>query len=304
MNLAPIILFAFNRPWHTRHTLDALSRNLEAKDSLLYIYCDGAKENTEGENILQIQEVRLLAKAESRFKEVVVKESHKNKGLANSIIEGVTEIINKHGKIIVLEDDIITSPFFLKYMNDGLNTYENSANVYAINSYMFPVNFDKTTTFLSPLATGSWGWGTWTDKWEAFEVLPKYKSIIQNNPLLRARFNFADYNYADMLNNTNSWAIRWYYSVFLRNGLGVFPTKTLSHNIGFGISATHTKSEFAQMNLFNDKVLVEYQEYIDMELHEKLLNYFVKPTDKVEKKRFLERIYRKIFSVLKKLTSV
>ena len=294
--LAPIILFTYNRPWHTKQTLDALAKNPEAKESELYIYCDGAKESANEEVLKQIQEVRLLVKQENRFKEVIIKEQTKNKGLANSVIDGVTEIITKFGKIIVLEDDIVTSPFFLKYMNDGLNIYLNSAHVYAVNAYMFPIEFNTNTTFLSPLGTGSWGWATWEDKWKAFEVLPKYKSIIQNNSLLRARFNLADYNYADMLNNSNSWAIRWYYSVFVRNGLGVFPTKSLSTNIGFGNDATHTKNEFTQMELGNEYVVVKYQDSINMELHEKLLNYFVKPKVVSKKKSFIERILNKIGS--------
>jgi len=129
-NLAPIILFTYNRPWHTEQTLIALMQNEWAKESILYIYCDGVKETDSFQQKEKIQEVRKVVKKQQWCKEVHVKEAEKNKGLANSIIEGVSEIIKIYGKVIVLEDDLLTSPYFLKYMNEALNFYESYPAVF------------------------------------------------------------------------------------------------------------------------------------------------------------------------------
>ncbi len=278
MDLAPIVLFVYNRPWHSQQTLEALVKNELAQDSILYVFADGAKQNSNKEDLNKINQVHSIIAKQKGFKEIHFIKRDRNFGLADNIVTGVTEIVNKYGKIIVLEDDIVTAPYFLRFLNDGLNLYQNSANVYSINSYMFPIEFNKVTTFLSPLATSSWGWATWSKKWNAFQNELTYKNIIQKNPYLQARFNFADYNYCEMLNNKNSWAIRWYYSVFIRNGLGLFPTKTLSHHIGFGDSATHVKETFNQMELFANKIPVSFTEIIEIDLQDQFLKYFKKPT--------------------------
>ena len=110
--LAPVVLFVYNRPVHTQKVLDALAANAEAKDSLLYIFCDGAKQGASNDVINNINKTRLVANSEKRFKQVIIKEQTNNKGLANSIIDGVTEVVNKHEKIIVVEDDILACPYF------------------------------------------------------------------------------------------------------------------------------------------------------------------------------------------------
>ena len=128
----------------------------------------GAKENASQENIDKIQELRLLVKKENRFKEVIVKEQEKNKGLANSIIDGVTEVVNKHGSIIVLEDDIICSSYFLKYMNEALNMYKSKTDVISISAYIYPITELPDTFFIK--GSECWGWSTWKRGWDLFEV--------------------------------------------------------------------------------------------------------------------------------------
>ncbi|MEQ8926492.1 MAG: glycosyltransferase [Fulvivirga sp.] len=265
MDLAPIVLFVYNRPWHTQKTLEALSRNELADKSDLFIFSDGPKNKASSEDLRNIDEVRRIITDISGFKSVNVTLREKNFGLANNVIEGVTHIINIYGKIVVLEDDLLTSRYFLQYCNEGLNLYKNETNVYSINAYQFPLETDDFDTFLSPLGTSSWGWATWSNKWKMFEVSPKYLNEIENNFLLQERFNFGGYNYSGILKNPNSWAIKWYYSVFLRNGLGLFPTQSLVENIGFDGSGQHKENSMSskihesEINLVKkDKIDLNY----------------------------------------------
>ncbi|MEL0455962.1 DapH/DapD/GlmU-related protein [Flavobacteriaceae bacterium SZ-1-7] len=242
MSLAPIALFAYNRPSHTRRTLDALVLNPEAAESDLYIFCDGPKPNSTDLN--KISEVVEIAKKENRFKNVSVLVSEKNKGLARSIIEGVTEVVEKHGRIVVLEDDIETSPGFLKYMNDALEFYESNDNVMHISGYMYPNKEELPETFFFnvPLC---WGWATWEKAWKHFSN----DSIFLWNELKRKKLlqefdKFGDdYLSSQLANNIsgklNTWFIKWHASVLLRDGYTLYPNKSLVENIGFDNSGMH-----------------------------------------------------------------
>jgi hypothetical protein len=279
MVLAPIILFVYNRPWHTEQTLEALMANELAEQSTIYIYADGPRINLEAVEIESIEQTRLVIKKKQWCKEVYVIERNNNLGLADNVIDGITEIVNKHGKIIVLEDDLITSPYFLNYCNDGLDLYQDNQNVYSINAYQFPIDFkiEKTDTFLCPLATSSWGWATWKEKWQVFKNEPKDKQLIKNETLLRQRFNFADYDYANMLDNKKSWAIHWYHSVFLRNGLGLFPTHTFVQNIGFDGSGENCDVIDLKQQQSSLKINLKKKEAIDLNYYVLLMNYFLMP---------------------------
>jgi hypothetical protein len=272
--LSPVVLFVYNRPNHTKQTIESLKKNKLSVETILYVIADGPKANATIEDKKNIKETRQLFKTLTGFKQIILIEKEKNEGLATSVISGVTEIINKHGKVIVLEDDLLLSPFFLDYMNQGLSIYKDVSNVFSINAYMFPIETNKIDTFLSPLATSSWGWATWADKWAVFEKDIQYKEIIQSHPYIRQRFNFSDYNYADTLEMRSSWAIKWYYSVFIRNGLGVFPTRSLVQNIGFDGSGTHGINTFNEPALFEEEVKVEKKYVIDIENYAKMLDFF------------------------------
>lgn len=265
--LAPIVLFVYNRPWHTEQALEALAKNEGAGQSVLYVFADGPKPGATDEGLEKINKTRALIRRQSWCKQLIVNESDHNKGLANSVIEGVTQVVNQHGKVIVLEDDIITAPYFLKFLNEGLEMYQESKNVIAINSYMFPIKTDRVDTFLSPLATSTWGWATWADRWACFEKDLAEKELIQSNPFLRNRFNLADYNYAGMLDNKNSWGIRWYYSAFVRNSVGLFPTKSLCRNIGFDEEATHTHQSIVQQDIFSREIVLDKKDKVDLSLY-------------------------------------
>ena len=241
MNCSPIVLFTYNRLTHTQQTVEALQKNFLASDSDLIIYSDGAKNE---QAFSQVNEVREYLKTIKGFKSVSIIERDKNWGLADNIIDGVTEIVNKYGTIIVLEDDMITSQFFLKYMNEALEFYENEQNVISIHGYNYPVKEKLPDTFFLKGAD-CWGWATWKRGWNLFEPDGKklYNEIV--NKKLKNEFNFYNsYDYLNMLKRqckgkNNSWAVRWYASAFLKNKLTLYPGKSLINNIGLDGSGTH-----------------------------------------------------------------
>ncbi len=292
-NLAPIALFVYNRPSHTLQALQSLQQNSLANQSILYIYADGKKSSATVADNIAIDETRKIIKSQLWCKEVIIIESEENKGLANSVIKGVTEVINKHGKIIVLEDDLLLSQHFLQYMNEALDVYSNTENVYSVNAYMFPITLKEHTTFLLPY-TSTWGWGTWKNKWETFNPIINELDIetIKGNLHLKSRFNLADYDYTSMLNSgNNSWGIKWYFCVFLKNGLNVFPTQTLVKNIGFDgtgvnyISAQEVKTLFKITN----KVEVKLENNLNLNFYNQYLLFFSQP-----QKNLLKKIKNKI----------
>jgi len=243
-NLSPVVLFTYNRPVHTKNVLDSLALNNEAKESDLFIFCDGAKENATEEIIAKISEVRKIVSEENRFKSVTVKIQDKNKGLANSIIEGVTEVVNKYGKIIVLEDDLVFSPYFLNYMNDSLNRYESEKQIAQIGGCNFFANGDKFPKTFVATMPDTWGWATWKDRWQHFnpDAIYLYKQLEKED--LMYRFNaYGTYEMKKMLmdqilGNVDSWAIRWQAVMVLNNWYCLYSNPAFSNHIE-STDATH-----------------------------------------------------------------
>jgi len=235
--LAPVILFTYNRPNHTQKTLTALASNTLAHKTELYIYSDGPKETTDEVEVFATREV--LKKFLNSFKQVHLINSKVNKGLATSITEGVNEICAKFGKIIVLEDDIITSKNFLEFMNDCLVKYEFENRVMAISGYMHKVKLDCDDDAIFLPFISSWGWATWSRAWDINNASENYLKKIEGNEALIYKFNLnGAYPYFEMLKKKKrglikSWAIDWYSTVFFNNGLSVFPKESLVVNIGF-----------------------------------------------------------------------
>lgn len=235
MQLAPIVLFTYNRPVHTRQTIDALLRNEYASGSDLIIFSDAPKNDVAEERVRQ---TRIYLKGITGFRSIKIIERTENMGLAANIIDGVTQVVNEYGRIIVLEDDLLTSPYFLRYMNEALSMYEHVDEVISVHGYVYPVKKLLPENFFL-IHTDSLGWGTWKDKWVYFnpngeELL---RQLVQRG-LLR-QFNFdGSYNFARMLKRqtrgrNDSWAIRWYASAFLENKLSLFPGRSLVfHNGG------------------------------------------------------------------------
>ena len=233
--LAPIVLFVYNRVDHAKKTIEALKDNQLASESCLYIYSDAAKSDDEKESV---NSVRRYIDTITGFKEIIIIKRDTNWGLANSIIDGVSAVVNKFGKVIVLEDDLITSPNFLKFMNDSLTLYERDVMVYSITGYSHTNNLHNIQKSYFLKLTNSWSWATWSDRWEKFRKDDKDLEEIVNSSVSEKRlFNFDDsLDYINMarlqLNKKiNSWAIYWYLSVFKQNGLTLYPQKKLVKNI-------------------------------------------------------------------------
>lgn len=240
-NFAPIALFVYNRPDHTRRTLNFLQKNLLADESRLFIFSDGARVGDEQ----AVAEVRELLKDINSFKSVDIVEQKENLGLANSIIVGVTRLVNEYGKVIVFEDDLISSPHTLRYFNDALRRYESDEKVMHIGAYMYPLREKELPqTFFSRIAT-SWGWATWKSSWNNFE--PNIDILLANFDDKKIRefsiegtMNFWKQMKGFKAGKNNSWAIRWYASMFLKGGLSLNPSQSLVNNIGHDGSGVHS----------------------------------------------------------------
>jgi hypothetical protein len=242
MKPAPITLFTYNRPWHTQQTVETLQKNELADVSDLIIFSDGPKSESDRENV---QAVRDYLQTIDGFKSVKIIEQELNKGLAASIISGVSEVVSKFGKIIVLEDDLLISPDFLRFMNEALEYYSEDNQVMQVSGHMFNVNIDYETDGIFLPMINSWGWATRQRAWDYLDPQMSGYEIIKKDKTLRKKFNLdGSYNYFGMLEaqingKIDSWAIRWYLSVFLAKGLILYPKHSLVKHIGFDGSGTH-----------------------------------------------------------------
>ncbi|GGK17530.1 hypothetical protein GCM10007962_09660 [Yeosuana aromativorans] len=300
MTLSPVILFAYNRPNHIKKTLDALSLNPEAKETELFIFCDGPKLEISPDDLKKNYQVAEVAKKEHRFKKVVVTIHKENKGLANSIIDGVTEIIKKYHKVIVLEDDIVTSIGFLSYMNDALTFYENEDKVMHISGYMYPHKEQLKGTFFYnvPLC---WGWATWERSWKHFnnDALTLWKEINNKNLLVNLDKFGEDYLSSQLANNIsgslNTWFIKWHASVLLKNGFTLFPSKSLVNNIGFDNSGVHNgvNNEFNHNSLASS-IEIEKIDFVESKKGEKIIKDFYKGIKQKPFKRSLKGNLKKL----------
>lgn len=241
---APIALFVYNRPEHTLRVLQKLSENELANESSLYVFCDGAKESSSEEQRAQIDEVRRVVKSRQWCKEVVLRFEERNKGVNISLIEGITEVVNRHSKVIVLEDDILTSKYFLRFMNEALQKYENETSVMAVSGYWFPINAGRTDPFF--LSTGvGWGWGTWGRAWSKYIRDNQYliEEIEKNNEVSRfnrgGSYDFFGLLIANSKGLVSGWDVAWYACMFLNNGMALFPPASFTINIGVDGSGTH-----------------------------------------------------------------
>ncbi len=260
MQYAPIALFVYNRPYHTRQTVDALSKNNLAGDSQLFIFSDAPKDTQQSDGV---EEVRLYIKSIQGFKKVTVIQRDSHFGLSRSIISGVTEIINSYAKVIVLEDDLVTSPYFLQFMNDSLSLHENKEKVISVCGYMYPLSKKHTDTLFLRIAD-CWGWGTWKRGWDLFVVDGKVLYADLKARELFSAFNlYGAFNYAKMLKRqiqgkNDSWAVRWYASALLNGKLSLYPRKSLVMNIGFDGSGRHGgANDYFRTEILNEPIAVD-----------------------------------------------
>lgn len=249
MELAPIIVFGYNRPEHYQRTLEALSKNILARESVLFLYCDGAKDNAAEDSLSRIAEVRTIAYNQHWAKETHVIESKENRGLANSIIGGVTEVINKYGRVIVLEDDLVTSTCFLEYMNKALDYYANRPTVFSVGGFqmssekmIIPEDYPYDT-YVS-LRASSWGWATWKERWNRVDWSMDYMPDLLKHPHEQEAWRRGGDDMLPMLiqqykGEINSWAIRFCFAHFHEHAISILPTCSFVSNIGCDGSGVH-----------------------------------------------------------------
>jgi len=244
-NLAPIALFVYNRPEHTRRTISYLQKNLLADESRLFIFSDAPKSDNDK---AKVEEVRHLIKEVTGFKSVKITERKKNLGLAESIISGVTQLVNEYDKVIVFEDDLLSSPYTLRYFNEALGKYAKEEKVMHIGAYMYNLpakNLPQTFFFR---AATSWGWATWARAWKDFEpdvdvLLKQFDKKKTDRFSIEGTMNFWKQLEGFKAGKNDSWAIRWYASIFLKGGLTLNPSTSLVNNIGNDGSGVHSNKE-------------------------------------------------------------
>lgn len=234
LGLAPVVLFVYARPEHTQKTLDALKANTLAKETDIYIYIDAPKQESHRE---EYEKVCAIVEQLSGFKSIDIIKRAENFGLASNIIDGVSKIVERHGKVIVLEDDLVTSNLFLEFMNTALNKYKNNDKVWHISGWTYPVKFNIEEEVFSWRAMNCWGWATWNDKWKQFykdpdSLIEKFtkKDIYKFN--LDGTHNFWKQVESNQSGKLNTWAIFWYASIFENSGYCINPTSTFVKNIG------------------------------------------------------------------------
>ena len=244
MELAPVILFTYNRLEETEQTIEALKKNFLAPKSELFIFSDGPK-NHETKDKVKI--VRDYIKSIDGFKKITIFESKTNEGLANSIIKGVTKVVNEYGKVIVLEDDLLTTPNFLDFMNQALDFYQKNKKIISISGYTMSLPSLKNSSkdFYFGYRASSWGWGVWKDRWKVIDWdVNDYHNFIKDKQAVRD-FKKGGSDMPRMLSKQiegkiDSWAIKFCYHQFKNKMLTLFPTISKLESIGFSKDATHT----------------------------------------------------------------
>jgi len=244
-NLAPIALFVYNRPEHTRRTINYLQKNLMADESRLFIFSDAAKTD---EDKAKVEQVRQLISEVTGFKSVKVISRKENLGLADSIIAGVTQLVAEYGKVIVFEDDLLSSVYTLQYFNEALTRYADEEKVMHIGAYMYNLADKKLPQIFFYRAATSWGWATWARAWKDFEpdvdvLINQFDKKKINQFSIDGTMNFWKQIESFKAGKNNSWAIRWYASIFLKGGLTLNPSTSLIQNIGHDGSGVHSNAE-------------------------------------------------------------
>lgn len=244
MNLAPIVLFVYNRPWHTQQTIESLQKNELAEQCHLFVYSD-APQNDKTD--LKVQAVRDYLKNITGFKSIKVVECTVNLGLAKSIISGVTEVINEYGRIIVLEDDIVTSPVFLQYMNEALDFYESEERIGSITGFNFHTDFtkfDNSFDVFPNIRPMSWSWATWSNRWNVVDWEIDDYPTVKNNKEIMKKFAAGGTDLPKMLelqmnNRIDSWYVRFCYNLILRDKYTIYPRISYVNNLGHDGTGVH-----------------------------------------------------------------
>lgn len=281
-NLAPVAIFTYNRLDNTRKTIEALKENKYADQTIVYIFSDGGKDEKSWK---KVNRLRTYLKTVTGFRKVIVVERPENYYLEKNIIEGVSSVIEEHGKVIVLEDDICTTPWFLQYMNDALDFYQNEQTVMHIAAMTYWDEPDRGKAILTPLPI-CWGWATWQDRWKDFRHYASREEAVKGltpEDLIKLEYggNFRCLRTLD--SNPIPWDICWYITIYKRKGFCVVPPCAMSRNIGL-YSGTHFKTSRIWGKYVYDRVCQPYevkkfQTEIkpDIEYERKLYEFFKRP---------------------------
>lgn len=264
MNLAPIIIFTYRRKIDL--LIESLLKNELSRESELYIFSDGYKNTMDKKDVLAVRDNLKIIHG---FKKITIEESTKNHGLANSVINGVTSIINKYDNVIVLEDDLIIAENFLHYMNEALNFYKNSNDIWSISGYTPNLkclkNYDKDI-YLS-LRASSWGWATWKNRWSKIDwAIQDWDTFSRDKKAIKV-FNRGGNDLfkmleVQMLGKIDSWAVRWCYNQFRYNTFTVYPKESKLINIGFDDKGTHNLSGENKWSTSLSNISVKFENII------------------------------------------
>lgn len=277
MNYAPVAMFVYNRADHFKETYEALAKCEEAKYTDLIIFSDGAKNEKAAEAVAAVRAFAGQIKEENQFNTVEIIESPQNKGLAKSIIDGVTKVINEYGKIIVLEDDCACSPFFLKYMNNCLDFFQNNQKIGAISGYAPGIEFPEEYKLdvFTAYRSCSWSWGTWADRWENVDWELKEFSDFCKKPSLIKKLNSNGNDrfirlYRQTKGNGSSWSVRFGAHLVKNDWLTVYPRYSYIENIGCDESGVHSKSEDAEKMAVDLSKTIKDPRIINVELNKQI----------------------------------
>lgn len=290
--IAPLVLFVYNRPEHTRRTVESLLKNTLAGNSELIIFSDGAKNDKDLQKVKTVRDYIRTIKGFDRI-EIVLRE--RNFGLANSVISGVNEIFKQNDQVIVMEDDIVTLPSFLTFMNKALMFYQDNKSIYSISGYPYPIKIPRTyneDVFISYRAS-SWGWGTWKERWEKVDWEVKDFSAFISDKKVQNLFDRGGQDLTPMLKaqikgKIDSWAIRWSFAHFTNNAYCLYPIVPLCKNIGTDKSGTHSSSSpkldvelkafnkelvLGQSPELNEEIIKEIQKLFKLTLSRRIINF-------------------------------
>ena len=280
MKLAPLCLFVFNRLDETKQTINCLKKNFLAAKTDLIIFSDGPKNKIDELKVFELREYLLQV---TGFKSIEIYESKKNKGLANSIIDGIEILFKKNDRVIILEDDLLTTPNFLNFMNKALDYYENDKKIQSINGFSLDIKTNSNIYFQT--RPFPWGWATWKNRWNvSFFDKNNISKEIENNNVLLSKFNKKcgqdiSKMLINSLNNRNdSWYVFWVYIHFKNSTVSVYPNFSFVQNIGFTIDGTHCNS----INTYKYKLAknfdtnFDFKDYnsIEYKLEKDFLMYF------------------------------
>lgn len=297
---APVIIFAYNRSRQLQETLNALGKNDLADQTDVYIFSDGPKNEEDSIKVRQTRKVIEEYQIKNNFRSTTVQMFEKNRGLARSVISGVTEVIQKHQKVIVLEDDLITSTDFLSYMNSGLDYYMQEEKVGAISGFSpIRVNNKKCPEGIYRSRTGnSCGWATWLRVWEKVDWNVNDYLEFRSDPEMVRKFNSIQYGISDILDKQmagciDSWAVRWDFSFFKNRLWTIYPVTSKIQNVGFGKESSTSRNRFDKRR----KIRAEQMDYRMTEM-EKLLDMTAE-TSKYFKAGLVEKVLDKIQKIKK-----